>query len=95
MQPWSCEPRFARQTAGGGCLYMVLLFLFHMVLLCVQILHFFFISRLFPEEEVGGQESGENYGDYAIHGEESSVEAGEIVGLYEGVFVEKKKDDGE
>ncbi len=68
--------------------------LFLMVnLFCV---HKFFISlRLFFQEEVGGQECGEDYGDYAVHGEEGGVEAGEIVGLDEGMFVEKKKNDGE
>ena len=55
----------------------------------------FLFSRLFPEEEVGGQEGGENYGDYAVHGEESGIEAREIVGLDEGMFVEEEKNDGE
>ena len=54
-----------------------------------------FVSGLFFQEEVGSEEGGEDYGDYAVHGEEGGVKAGKIVGLDERVFVEKKKDDGE
>jgi len=50
---------------------------------------------LFLEEEVGREEGGEDYGDYAVHGEEGGVEAGEVVGLDKGMFVEEKKNDGE
>ena len=28
---------------------------------------------LFSEQEVGGYESGEDYGDYSVHGEEGGV----------------------
>ncbi len=50
---------------------------------------------LFSEEEVCGYEQGEDYGDYAVHGEEGGVEFGEIVGLDEGMFVEQEERDGD
>ena len=49
---------------------------------------------LFSEEEVGGYEEGEDYRDYAVHGEERGVEFGEVVGLDERVFVEKEQGYG-
>jgi hypothetical protein len=56
---------------------------------------FSFRGCLFFQKKIGGEEGGEDYGDYAVHGEEGGVEAGEIVGLDEGMFVEKKKHNGE
>ena len=45
---------------------------------------------LLSEEEVGGYEEGEDYGDDSVHGEEGGVEAREVVGLDQGMFVEQK-----
>ncbi len=50
---------------------------------------------LLSEEEIGGYEEGEDYGDYTVHGEESVVETGEIVGLDEGMLVEQEQHDGD
>ncbi len=53
---------------------------------CYQ-LHFFEPPLLFSQEQVCGYECGENYGDYAVHGEECGVEFAEVAGRHEGVFV--------
>ncbi len=50
---------------------------------------------LLSEEEIRGDKEGEDYGDYAVHGEEGGVEFGEIVGLDEGMFVEQEERDGD
>ena len=49
--------------------------------------------RLLSEEEVCGDEEGEDHRNYAIHREKSGVEFTEIVGFYERVFVEQEQHD--
>jgi hypothetical protein len=50
---------------------------------------------LFSQENICGQEGGEDYGDYAVHGEEGGVEFGEVVGFDEGMFVEQEDGYGD
>ena len=49
---------------------------------------------LFSQEDICYYEGGEDYGDYAVHGEERGVETGGIVGLHQGMFVEQQERDG-
>src|SRR5580658_2896293 len=49
---------------------------------------------LLSQEDVCGYEEGEDYGDYAVHGEEGGVQAGEIVRLDQRMFVEQEQEDG-
>lgn len=51
--------------------------------------------RSSPQEKIGGYEEGEDHGNDAIHGEECSVELGEIVSLYERMFVDQQKHHGD
>ena len=46
---------------------------------------------LLPKKYVCRYEEGEEYGDYAVHGEEGGVQFGEIVGLDQGMFVEQEQ----
>src|ERR1700691_1750466 len=48
---------------------------------------------LFSQENICYYECGEDYGDYAVHGEERGVQTGEIVGLDQGMFVKQQKRD--
>jgi hypothetical protein len=49
----------------------------------------------FPQENIRGYECSEDYRDHAVHGEEGGVQFREIVGLYQGMFVEQEQRDGD
>jgi hypothetical protein len=53
-----------------------------------------FDSLLLLQEDVCGYERGEDCGDYAVHGEEGSVEFAEVAGRDERVFVGEEQRDG-
>jgi len=45
------------------------------------------------QQQISRYEKGEGYGDYAVRGEESGVEAGKVVGLDERMLVEQQQHD--
>ena len=51
--------------------------------------------QLLSYQQVGGYEESEDYGDYAVHGEEGGVEFGKIVRLDEGMLVEQEQRNGD
>ena len=46
---------------------------------------------LFSKKNIRSHKGGEDYGDYAVHGKESGVELGEIIGLDQRMFVEQEE----
>lgn len=52
------------------------------------------IHLSFSEPQIPSYKEGEDYRDYAVHREEGGIEAGEIVGLHERMFVEEQQADG-